>query len=113
MVRDFSTEAIKNLGYRTISAENAESALDILRSNPDIDLVFSDIILPGGMNGVDFTRAAKQLHPGIRILLTSGYPGDTLTSQGTLGDGDEIIEKPYRISELTKRLSWLLDGPDQ
>ena len=66
--------------------------------------MFTDIVMPGGMSGLDLMDQARQLRPGLRVLLTSGYPPETLTSRGKLALTAAILNKPYRKSELARRL---------
>ncbi len=102
-VREMAVEMIRDLGYRTDAAENAAAALVKLRSAQHIDILFSDIVMPGGMNGVDLADEAKRLRPDIKVLLTSGYAAIARSAQSA-PDGLKIVNKPYRHEELAHEL---------
>jgi len=99
------------IGYVTVAAKNAGEAIEILRSGEDIDLLFSDLIMPGGINGVMLAREARRIRPGIKILLTTGYADSSLERTDAGGSEFDIIHKPYRQSELLRRVRIVLDGP--
>ena len=96
-------EMLSGLGYGVLTASNAAQALRHLNSDEPIDLLFTDVVMPGGMNGVHLAKAAREKRPGIRILLTSGYPG-------TCVDDHELplLDKPYAPSTLAAVLRELL-----
>jgi CheY-like chemotaxis protein len=94
-------ESVEELGYRTLSATTAEEALAQLAGAARIDLLFSDVILPGGMDGAKLAREARRLRPGLKVLLTSGYAGSVGT---TLPDDLDLLAKPYRRDELAAKL---------
>jgi CheY-like chemotaxis protein len=94
-----------DLGYRVTSATNGRDALNHLRSALPIDLLFTDIVMPG-MNGLQLTEEARRLRPGIKILLTSGYATDTLLSgKGRANDLPPILAKPYWREQLARTVS--------
>ncbi len=97
-------ENLADLGYRVIPARNAAEALDQLRSDQRIDILFSDIVMPGGMNGVQLAVEASRLRSGLRVLLTSGYTDEALASEHNIPVDVPIITKPYRRSELSEQL---------
>jgi signal transduction histidine kinase len=108
-VAEAACDLIGALGYRTLCASNAEAALKILDSEEHIDLVFSDVVLPGGISGVDLGREARRRHPRSRVLLTSGYAPDR---PGGLEPGEfPLLPKPYRRAELASRLRLVLEAP--
>lgn len=98
------------LGYRTRLAENAAQALDILAKEDGVDLLFSDVVMPGGMNGYELAQQATQLRPGIRILLTSGFTSKTMAHNGLARFSAHLLNKPYRISSLAQRIRLVLDS---
>lgn len=108
-VLDVATEIFDSLGYDVLTAENAAAALEVLESTTAIDVLFSDIVMPGAMNGVELARRAREIRPSLRILLASGYPMSTLPSEG-LGERTSFISKPYRWTELADKLRRLRTG---
>ena len=108
-VLEMAVESLTDLGYQTLTAEDAQSALSILRSNARIDILFSDVVMPGGMNGVQLSVEAKRLRPELKVLLSSGYTGAALGSSGVPEDMP-ILTKPYRREDLAKKLRTVLSG---
>ncbi len=108
-VLDVATEIFDSLGYDVLTAIDAFAALDVLASEGSIDILFSDVIMPNGMNGVELSRRAREMRPGIKVLLASGYPMSTLPSEG-FDDGVSFISKPYRWTELADKLRLLRMG---
>jgi PAS domain S-box-containing protein len=96
-------DIFESLGYDVLSAANAVSALEVLRREPNINVLFSDIVMPGGMNGIELAREARQLRPGLKLLLASGYPMSALATEG-LPEDVSFISKPYRWTELDEKL---------
>ena len=99
-------------GYRVRSARNGAEAIRILESGQEFDLLFSDVVMPNGPNGVELAREARRRNNGIKILLTSGYAGDVLARHHAV-DEFPIIHKPYRISELAQCLRAVLQEADE
>jgi signal transduction histidine kinase len=106
-VLEMAVESLSDLGYQTLTAEDAPSALSILRSNARIDMLFSDVVMPGGMNGVQLSVEAKRLRPDLKVLLSSGYTGAVLGNSGVPEDMP-ILSKPYRREELATKLRMVL-----
>jgi PAS domain S-box-containing protein len=102
-VLDIAVEQFKSLGYDVFSANSATEALAILRRIPDIDVLFSDVVMPG-MNGYELGREALQINPELQILLVSGYAAPELAPK--FGDSSkfQVLAKPYRMSEVIKKL---------
>jgi signal transduction histidine kinase len=96
--------SVAGLGYRALAARNAEEALAILRRDEPIDLLFTDIAMPGGMNGMQLARHARQLRQDIRVLLTSGYAG--ALAEGA--EGFAVLGKPYRQAQLGETIASVL-----
>ena len=107
-VRQLATAMLKSLGYRTLTAEDAGSALDILAAQPEIELLFTDIILPGGMNGADLAQLASERYPGLKVLYTSGYTENANIHE--TGTEMRLISKPYRKTDLARKLRQVLEG---
>ena len=94
-------------GYRVLCARNGAEAIQMFESGQVFDLLFSDVVMPNGMNGVELAREASRLSKGIKILLTSGYAGDVLERHGAV-DEFPIIDKPFRLTDLARRLRSIL-----
>jgi signal transduction histidine kinase/CheY-like chemotaxis protein len=103
-------EMLNDLGYRVITASDAHGALEIVRRGEPIDLILSDIVMPGGKTGVHLAAEARALRPDIKILLTSGYPGEALARHEPMDIEWPMIAKPFRQPELAARLKSLLEG---
>jgi CheY-like chemotaxis protein len=109
MVRAYVESELKALGYRVIVTRNAPAALDILRGPEKIDLLFSDVVLPGGMFGPELAKEATRLRPRLKILLTSGYTEHPVEASDGLGHEVRILNKPYRRHELAAVLRSALE----
>jgi PAS domain S-box-containing protein len=108
-LRETVVTALSQLGYHTLAAANAEAALRILSGNERIDLLFTDVMMPGGVLGPTLAKRARELRPDIEVLFTTGY-ADTSALSGTGGlSSADIIHKPYRNEELALRIRYLLD----
>jgi nitrogen-specific signal transduction histidine kinase len=108
-VRGYAVSTITSLGYRVVAAMNGLEALSRLSSGDDIRLMFSDIVMPGGMNGLELLEKARTLRPDLKVLLTSGYALETLGARGRLPPGTSFLNKPYRKGDLGRRLREVLD----
>ena len=95
---------IESLGYSVVAAINGNDALLKLRNNPDIDMLFTDIVMPGGMSGWELADLAQQIRPGLPVLYSSGYPQEALVDLGRASAQSIILTKPYRKVELAHRL---------
>ena len=102
-----TSEMLITFGYRVLRARNGAEAIQILESGQEIELLFSDVVMPNGMNGVELAREARRLSKDIKILLTSGYAGDVLEQHGAV-DEFLIIDKPFRLADLARRLRSIL-----
>jgi CheY-like chemotaxis protein len=108
-LRDTVVTALTQFGYRALAAPNAERALSILSGPEHIDLLFTDVMMPGGVLGPELARRARELRPDIDVLFTTGYAeSHVLSGAGTLAPGD-MIQKPYRNEELAMRVRHVLD----
>jgi CheY-like chemotaxis protein len=103
-------EMLTDLGYRVRTASDCGSALEILRRGDPVDLLFTDVVMPGGRTGVQLANEARTLRPGIKVLLTSGYTGEILAKHQTDGPGLPLIEKPYRQAQLAAKLREVLES---
>jgi CheY-like chemotaxis protein len=103
-------EMLNDLGFRVITASDAHGALQIIRRGEPIDLIFTDIVMPGGKTGVELAVEARDLLPDVKILLTSGYPGEALTHNDSKQLEWPMVSKPFRQSELSACVQRLLGG---
>jgi signal transduction histidine kinase/CheY-like chemotaxis protein len=102
MVRDYVVAQIERLGYRTLVAGDAVEALAIIDGSDHIDLLFTDVIMPGGMNGRQLASEAVKRRPGLKVLYTSGYTENAIVHHGRLDAGVMLLPKPYLSSELAR-----------
>jgi signal transduction histidine kinase len=103
-VRDLAVTLLESLGYQVLSASEGAGALDILKVTPRIDLVLSDVMLPGGLLGPEVVQMAKQARPDLRVLFMSGYADAEARSSGLLAEGATVLSKPFRRYELACQL---------
>jgi signal transduction histidine kinase len=109
-VLGMAVESLEELRYRVVVARNAAEALEHLRGVERIDILFSDVVMPGGMNGSQLAVEAQRLRPGIKVLLTSGYVANLDEGQ-VIGHGElPVLNKPYRRDELARSLRLVLGG---
>jgi signal transduction histidine kinase len=104
LVRSFVVGQIKSLGYATLAAINAAEALAVIESPREIDLLFTDMIMPGSMNGRQLADAALQRRAALKVLFTSGYSQETIIHHGHLDEGVLLLAKPYRTSDLARMI---------
>lgn len=110
-VRKVVIAQLKQLGYQTLEAENGQMALNILKHTDTIDLVFSDMVMPGGISGAKLAMLAKGLRPNIKLLLTSGFAKGVVQNGEGFPPAVEFLNKPYRRADLAAKLRGLLDTP--
>ncbi|MBL8265565.1 response regulator [Steroidobacter sp.] len=113
-VRAFTVETVRELGYDVLEARDGSNALNLLRQTPagDIDLLFSDVVLPGGMNGQQLAQQAVILHPRLKVLFATGYARDVIVHHGRLDPGVQLITKPFAFDDLAARIRSVLDDQD-
>src|SRR4029077_8698981 len=107
-VRELATQLVEGLGYTACSASTGAEALAVVDRDPEIGLLFTDILMPGGMNGFELAAEIRRRRPRIAILMTSGFPGSF--SPGACDDFD-IIRKPFTKSELGAAFLQVLSSP--
>jgi PAS domain S-box-containing protein len=110
-VRSYAVTCLNGLGYEVIEAVDGRDALQKLRAGASPDLLFTDVVMPGGINGWELADRAREIRPGLRVLLTSGYALETLAERGRLPAGALILNKPYRKAQLARRLRDALSPP--
>jgi CheY-like chemotaxis protein len=110
LVRRYVTTQIESLGYTTLEASNAAEALKIVDTAGTIDLLFTDVIMPGTMNGRQLVDEALKRRPSLKTLFTSGYTENAIVHHGRLDSGVLLLAKPYRKSELARMIRMALGG---
>jgi PAS domain S-box-containing protein len=110
LVRNFVTAQLTSLGYRTLAAADGQAALQLIESDEPFDLLFTDIVIPGGMSGRELADAARKRRPGLKVLYTSGYTDNAIIHHGKLDDGAALLTKPYRRNQLAETIRRSLDG---
>jgi CheY-like chemotaxis protein len=108
-VRNYTVSSLRELGYIVFEAIDAASALVIIESEPSIDLLFSDLGLPGGTNGKVLGDRAKKMRASLKVLLTTAYAANILVHKGRLNPGVELLNKPFTFAALAGRIRELLD----
>ncbi len=109
-VRRVVTAQLSELGYLVVEAANGEAALAILERGEVIDLLFTDVVMPGGFNGYDLARAARTLRPDLKVLMTSGFPKTAAEDERRPSEFQNLLSKPYRKAELAAKIRSALDG---
>jgi CheY-like chemotaxis protein len=102
-----TSEMLITFGYQVLRARNGAEAIEIFGSGEEFDLLFSDVVMPNGMNGVELAREARQRNKDIKVLLTSGYAGDIMERHRAIGEFP-VIDKPFRLGDLARRLRSIL-----
>jgi CheY-like chemotaxis protein len=110
-IRWLVVEQLTKLHYRVVEADCAAIALQKL-AQFNVDLIFTDMVMPGEMNGKQLAKAARVKSPDLKVLFTSGFPESVNSSEGAkLGANDTLLKKPYRNAELAKAIRKILDQP--
>ena len=109
-LRSYTVETLAELGYRVLPATNGAAALEILDSGNDIDLLFTDVVMPGGLNGRQLADEAVRRRPGLKVLFTTGYTRNAIVHHGRLDPGVEMVGKPFSSDELIRKVRAILDG---
>ena len=103
-VRQTVTEMLREMGYRVLTAKDAASAVPILKSGVDIDLLFTDVVMPGPLRSPELAKMARELFPNIAVLFTSGYAENAIVHGGRLDPGVNLLTKPYSRNTLRMRI---------
>jgi CheY-like chemotaxis protein len=109
-VRAAVVDILNDLGYAVLKAESAEQGLAVIGSGARIDLLFTDVVMPGPINTREFARRAQEMRPGLKVLYTSGYTQNAIVHNGRLDDDAFLLSKPYRKDDLARKLRSLLDN---
>jgi len=99
-----SAEVFKALGYDVITATNGEEALEVIRKTQGIMMMFTDVLMPGALNGIQLARKVRDIHPALQIILASGYPLPALQQEHGSIDEFTFINKPYSLAEIAKTI---------
>ncbi|MGV8995424.1 MAG: PAS domain S-box protein [Parvibaculaceae bacterium] len=113
LVRSFVEGQLESLGYRVISVEDGNKALEILRAEKGIDLLFTDVVMPGGLNGRQLAEEARKLRADIKVLFTSGYSEDAIIHDGRLDEGVQLLSKPYKRRDLADKVRLVLEATEK
>jgi signal transduction histidine kinase len=108
-VRAYSVEILRELGYRVVEAHDGPSALRLLERQGRVDLLFTDVVLPGGITGAQVAAQARELKPSLKVLFTTGYARNAIIHHGRLDKGVKLITKPFGSAELASKVRDVLD----
>ncbi|MEF7616174.1 ATP-binding protein [Aquincola sp. MAHUQ-54] len=108
-VRSYAVDSLRELGYRVLEAADGPAALAALQRQRDVSLLFTDVVLPGGMTGAQLAAQAHGLSPALRVLFTTGYARNAIVHHGRLDAGVDLLTKPYTFAELASRVRDVLD----
>lgn len=108
-VRETAVALLTDLGYQVLTAENARKALDIIETGVKIDLLFTDVVMPGTMKSTELAREAARQRPGLAILFTSGYTENSIVHDGRLDSGVHLLSKPYTSDAMARKVRQVLD----
>jgi two-component system NtrC family sensor kinase len=109
VVNRFSSEVLRDEGYDVVSTHEAASGLRLLDANPDIRLLFTDVVLPGGMNGRQLADEAVRRRPDLKVLFTTGYTRNAIIHHGRLDADVDLLTKPFTSDALAKKVRQILD----
>ncbi len=113
LVRNFVVEQLEFLGYEVVWAASGPEALERLKQHADIDLLFTDAVMPGGMSGRVLANEAKEMRPDLPVLYTSGYTENAIVHHDRLDPGVQLLQKPYRRQDLARKIRQAIDGADR
>jgi CheY-like chemotaxis protein len=109
-VRSYSSDTLRDLGYTVLEADNGHVALRLLQTRPEIKVLFTDIGLPGGMNGRQLADEARNRRPDLKVLFTTAYARNAIVHDGRLDPGVELITKPFTQAALSAKLRDIIDA---
>ncbi|WP_052003127.1 PAS domain S-box protein [Microvirga sp. BSC39] len=110
MVREFTVSALEEAGYTVLAAADGPSGLALLRSHPEVDLLFTDVVLAGPLNGRKVADEARKLRPELKVLFTTGYTRNAIVHHGRLDEGVNLITKPFTRRSLTDKVKRVLES---
>ena len=110
LVRGYVQSQLTRFGYLVHAVTNGIEALEVLKSDEEIDLLFTDIVMPGGLSGLDLAEQARTLRPGLKMLFTSGYTESVVHDDARFGTKVHLLNKPSRRQDLADKLRLALSG---
>jgi CheY-like chemotaxis protein len=110
LVRNFVTAQLQSLGYKTVAAADSRAALQLIEAGQAFDLLFTDVVIPGGMSGRELADEVAKRRSGVKVLYTSGYTDNAIVHHGKLDDGVMLLTKPYRRNQLAEMIRKALSG---
>lgn len=108
-LREYSVGVLRELGYCVLEAPDGQAGLELLRQRPDVDLLFTDVMLPG-LNGRELADQALELRPNLKVLFTTGYTRNAIVHNGRLDDGVSLITKPFTFEGIASKVRRMLDS---
>jgi DNA-binding NtrC family response regulator len=108
-LRAYSTGVLRELGYHVLVAHDAQAGLTLLERESGVSLLFTDMVLPGGIDGQQLAEEAQRRRPGLRVLFTTGYTGNAMVREGRLDRLVDLISKPFTAQALGVRVREVLD----
>ena len=108
-LRTYAVESLTELGYCVLSASNAKAALEVLKREDLVHLLFTDVVMPGGVNGRQLADEAVRIRPALKVLFTTGYTRNAIVHHGRLDAGVELLSKPYSFDDLSAKVRTVLD----
>ncbi len=105
-----TVELLEKLGYRVFYANNGRDALTLSEKADRIDLLLTDVVMPGGINGVELAQAIRRTRPAIRVIFMSGYPDEATAAEGVPESGAPLLRKPFKTGELAQVINEVLEG---
>ena len=109
-VREGAVAILKSLGYTVLEAGNGDDALALLDQGGVVDLLFADVVMPGGISGPELAEKARRTRPGLRVLFTTGYSAGQLSERDLIAAGTTMLKKPYAKRDLSRTVRHLIDG---
>ena len=106
-------ETLTDLGYRVLTAKDAQAGLNVIESGMAIDVIFTDVVMPGPLKSSEMARRAKERLPNVAVLFTSGYTENSIVHGGRLDPGVELLSKPYTREALARRLRHVIANQKQ
>ena len=110
-LRELAHEILEPLGYRVLLATSGEQALEMLATDPAVDLLFSDVVMPGGIDGFELVKRVRDAYPGVKTLLTSGYNEESFGQRSTPEQRARLLPKPYRPQQLAQAVERAVKSP--
>jgi CheY-like chemotaxis protein len=109
-IRMLVTEVLEELGYAAMEAADGAAALQLLKAPGRLDLLITDVGLPGGMNGRQVADAAREVRPGLRVLFITGYAENAVVGNGLLEPGTHVLTKPFAMEVLAARIKTIIES---